>query len=341
MRNLGAESRDSLPPSQRQSHQRRDNPLRAGWFCLRIILFTTAAWLFLPLLSPVEELFRWSWWQGERAYRHELIRWKLCGNANGHRLECSSITVPMDQFNETNSGNKTFTIPLIRLRGHCRFVHDLLINPGGPGGSGAGFLHRHGEHLNAIIGEEYNLVSFDPRGVNSSRPQAVCRPGGDSEAGQKTQLLWSLTQQRQPQVGTWFDSFVAACAENMGEHGKYINAPQAAADMNSILDALGHSQHLLFWGMGYGTILGQTYAHMYSDGVQRMILDGVADKTEWYNSFLHESRYDGSDAIIYSFLNDCFQAGEDCPLTRGIEKALSVGILELHILDIIDGDFVN
>ena len=33
----------------------------------------------------------------------------------------------------------------------------------------------------------------------------------------------------------------------MGEHGKYINTPQTAADMNSILDAIGQ-QKMYYWG---------------------------------------------------------------------------------------------
>jgi hypothetical protein len=78
----------------------------------------------------------------------------------------------MDQFSP-NDSNRTFNIPLIRLRGR-NATQNLLINPGGPGGSGLAFLHRRGEQLNAIVGEGYHLLSFDPRGINSSTPQALC-----------------------------------------------------------------------------------------------------------------------------------------------------------------------
>lgn len=47
-------------------------------------------------------------------------------------LECSSIDVPMDQFDAENSGNQTFSIPLIRQRGRDAATKNLLLNPGGP-----------------------------------------------------------------------------------------------------------------------------------------------------------------------------------------------------------------
>jgi len=38
-----------------------------------------------------------------------------------------------------------------------------------------------------------------------------------------------------------------ACHETMGEYGKYLNTPQTAADMDSILDALGQA-NMFYWG---------------------------------------------------------------------------------------------
>lgn len=67
-------------------------------------------------------------------YPGEHISWARCGSLpNGRPLECSSIDVPMDQFNAENSGNKTFSIPLIRERGQSADAKNLLLNPGGPG----------------------------------------------------------------------------------------------------------------------------------------------------------------------------------------------------------------
>lgn len=65
----------------------------------------------------------------------EHIKWKPCGQINDHKVKCSDVDVPMDQFDSQNSGGNTFNIPLIRLRGK-NASQNLLLNPGGPGGSG-------------------------------------------------------------------------------------------------------------------------------------------------------------------------------------------------------------
>ena len=48
-----------------------------------------------------------------------------------------------------------------------------------------------------------------------------------------------------PKVYAWAHNFVRACAETMGEYAKYLNTPQSAADMNSILDALGQRYYTI------------------------------------------------------------------------------------------------
>ena len=40
------------------------------------------------------------------------------------------------------------------------------ILPGGPGGSGVQFIDRIGEQFQKLLGEEYDIVGFDPRGIN-------------------------------------------------------------------------------------------------------------------------------------------------------------------------------
>ena len=46
---------------------------------------------------------------------------------------------------------------------------------------------------------------------------------------------------------TMAENKAKACHETMGEHGKYLNTPQTAADMDFILDALGQTK-MFYWG---------------------------------------------------------------------------------------------
>ncbi|KAI1876768.1 uncharacterized protein JN550_000840 [Neoarthrinium moseri] len=245
-------------------------------------------------------------------YSGESISWKACGDLNGRELECSELEVPMDQFNPENSGNKTFTLPLIRLRGKDA-TQNILLNPGGPGGSGIEFLFRRGESLNAIVGEGFHLLSFDPRGVNGSKPLASCYP--DKEAKRDLSAVRSdKVIEDSAEAFAWSQNYVKACQETMGEHGKYINTPQTAADMNSILDAVGQ-QDMIYWGFSYGTILGQTYASLFPERSERVIIDGVANNFDWFeNNFDLEALAD-TENVLLGFFDECIKAGKNCTLS--------------------------
>ncbi|RYP35443.1 hypothetical protein DL767_003850 [Monosporascus sp. MG133] len=247
-------------------------------------------------------------------YHGEHISWETCGElSNGRPLECSNIDVPMDQFNPENSGNKTFSIPLIRLRGK-NATQNLILNPGGPGGSGVEFLFRRGEQLSAIVGEGFHLLSFDPRGVNGSRPLASCYP--DEETRRKLSPVRDTKPfEDSPDIYAWTQNFVKACADTMGEHGKYVNTPQTAADMNSILDAVGQSDDMIYWGFSYGSILGQTYAALFPDRSKRVIIDGVANQNDWYASLWDFESLEDTEHVLEGFFDECIKAGKNCTLS--------------------------
>ncbi|KAI0967266.1 alpha/beta-hydrolase [Xylaria arbuscula] len=247
-------------------------------------------------------------------YPGESIAWERCGHLkSGRRVECSAITVPIDQFSQTPSTNNTFTIPLIRLRGH-NATQNLLLNPGGPGGSGIWFMHRLGEQLHTIVGEDFHLVAFDPRGVNGSTPLATCYPDAETR-----RALGPVRDKRviedSAELYAWSANYVRACADTMGVHGRYLDTPQTAADMNSILTALGQ-EHMVYWGFSYGTILGQTYATLYPERSRRVIIDGVNNVFDWYSGLLDEEDLVDSETVFVGFLDECVKAGRNCPLTR-------------------------
>ena len=51
----------------------------------------------------------------------------------------------------------------------------MLVNPGGPGGSGLG-LATLGRYVPNDAGDAYAWIGFDPRGVGASRPSLSCIP---------------------------------------------------------------------------------------------------------------------------------------------------------------------
>lgn len=245
-------------------------------------------------------------------YEGESIAWTPCGEINQHALECSSITVPMDQFDSARSSDKTFSVPLMRLRGK-NATQNLIVNPGGPGGSGLNFVHRKGAQLNTIVGENFHILSFDPRGINSSLPRASCYPTAESREKFSLELDRDVIRDSGKRFA-WTQNYVQACQENMGEHGKYINTPQTAADMNSILDAVGQKD-MIYWGFSYGTLLGQTYASLFPERSHRVIIDGVVDQIQWYESLILEDDFIDTQNVVDGFFDECIKSGDKCALS--------------------------
>ncbi|CAF9914390.1 MAG: hypothetical protein GOMPHAMPRED_008149 [Gomphillus americanus] len=244
------------------------------------------------------------------AYKGEKITWKACGDIAGRKLECSRIDVPMDHFNLSKSGG--FNLPVVRLRGDDG-SKNLWVSPGGPGVSGVAFLHNRGEKLATIIGSRFHLITFDARGINGSRPQALCYPS--------TQVRKSLSIpefqpiEYSPEVYAWTKNFVQGCRDTMSEHGLYINTPQTAADMNTVLDALGQHE-MFFWGISYATALGQTYATIFPERSHRIVVDGVVSNFRWYEDpFSDSGSLQDAERVLYGFFEECMKAGNDCPLS--------------------------
>ncbi len=112
-------------------------------------------------------------------------------------------------------------------------------------GSGISSLWASGERLNKIIGEGFHLLSFDPRGVNGSIPQALCYANTGQRSEQTETNPWNLEFEA-GEMFTRAENKGKACTDIMGEHGAFVDAPQTAADMNSILDAIGQEE-VYYW----------------------------------------------------------------------------------------------
>jgi pimeloyl-ACP methyl ester carboxylesterase len=108
------------------------------------------------------------------------------------------------------------------------------------------FLWRAGEAINNIVGEGFDLLSFDPRGVNGSIPSASCFPTPEQRAAAFETNPWHAEFEA-GEMFTRAENTAKACAETMGEIGAYINTPQTASDMNSILDYIGQKK-MYYWG---------------------------------------------------------------------------------------------
>ena len=99
----------------------------------------------------------------EKFYSQELT-WEKCEDT---KFECAKIEVPIDYENPSGS---TLTLSLKKLSAKKEKIGTLLINPGGPGGSGTDFVTYAEDAFGKRLMDSYDILGFDPRGVAESTP---------------------------------------------------------------------------------------------------------------------------------------------------------------------------
>ncbi|MFE1440312.1 alpha/beta hydrolase [Streptomyces sp. NPDC058739] len=214
---------------------------------------------------------------GLAPFYDQKISWsaKACGGEPADRpedLQCGKVTVPLD-YAHPRAG--TLELALARYRATGDSHGSVVLNFGGPGGSGVHELAYGGEEF-MDLAEGYDVVSFDPRGVGRSSP--VSCGDGDFEApeeegtesdplGDPQAVLKELRQ------------IAADCAEHSGPVLPHIGTVNVARDLDVIRQALGEKK-LNYLGFSYGTRLGAVYAAQFPDKVGRLVLDGVDTLTE-------------------------------------------------------------
>jgi pimeloyl-ACP methyl ester carboxylesterase len=161
----------------------------------------------------------------------------------------------------------------------------MMTNPGGPGGSGLGLALR-GSRVPNHVGDTYDWIGFDPRGVGASKPAISCIP--DYMDYNRPSYLPYTPQIEQTWLKRARDYANACLRNNDPDLLANMKTTDTVADMESIRSALGAEQ-MNFYGYSYGTYLGQVYGTQHPDRVRRMILDSTIDwRDVWYKSNLSQ-----------------------------------------------------
>jgi len=206
------------------------------------------------------------------------LRWHSCAE-QGARLQCARLQVPLDY---AHPGGRKITLALSKVAATAPASQqqgDMLVNPGGPGGSGLGLAAIVAEGLNPSVAADYNIIGFDPRGVGSSVPALHCDPSFFS--GVRPDYIPATTAAEQVLIGR-AKSYAADCQKTYGWLLPYLTSEDVVRDMDSIRAALGVSK-INYFGYSYGTYLGQLYGTLFPHRVRRMVLDSTVDPDgAWY-----------------------------------------------------------
>ncbi|KAJ3224666.1 hypothetical protein HDU78_010861 [Chytriomyces hyalinus] len=271
------------------------------------------------------------------------IEWSRCNPNNASLVhECAYIKAPLDHANPNTS--TTISIALARYKATMSpRLGAILINPGGPGGSGKGFALAAGEAISILTGGQYDIIGFDPRGIGESNAIRCFETSYIHSVFDVASLAVGVPDENVSKRNlAAFASRQKVLAESCGKWSPtilpYLSTTAVARDMDLIRELLGE-ELLNYLGVSYGSFLGSVYANLFPQNVGRLMIDGIMDATTYVESlpeFFLNNLVDTKD-LFKAFARECEFAGpERCPLAKLVNKTSTIKkLIEtlLHDLD--------
>ncbi|MGW7134837.1 alpha/beta hydrolase [Streptomyces xanthophaeus] len=254
-------------------------------------------------------------------YYAQKLNWRDCGVPG---FQCTTMKAPLDYANPGAGQDVDIAVSRRQATGPGKKLGSLLVNPGGPGGSGIGYLQAYaGIGYPAPVRARYDMVSFDPRGVSRSTP-VECLSGPAMDRYTQVDQTPDDAAERALLVAA-FKEFAAACQAHSSRILPHVSTVDAARDMDMLRAVLG-DEKLSYVGASYGTFLGATYADLFPGRVGRLVLDGAMDPSRPALD-LNRDQTAGFETAFTSFAKDCAkQAG--CPLGKGSPKEVAAQLKE-------------
>jgi pimeloyl-ACP methyl ester carboxylesterase len=239
--------------------------------------------------------------------------------ASDPRFECARLEVPLDY---DNPAGETARVAVLRVPARGASMGSLLLNSGGPGGTGMNFAAIvAGTLAQGPVTERFDLIGFDPRGVGATTPAVDCYSDEQLRAGKAPQYEFLVSAGTLSEEGAW--QLVQTCAQRSGGERALaaIATRDTVRDMDVLRAALGEEQ-LNFFGQSYGTRVGAFYAAEYPQRVRAMVLDGAIDpRLGLVDRRL--SQWAGFQRSFDQMATDC-ATRPDCPLGPDPARATQV-----------------
>jgi pimeloyl-ACP methyl ester carboxylesterase len=260
----------------------------------------------------------------------DRLAWRPCPIAELPSRECAELVVPLS-YREPQGTTIALAVDRVPATDPANRLGSLFLNPGGPGQSGFEELPVLYASLPAALPAHFDIVGFDPRGVGQSAPVHCFSSPAEQQAFMSQIGEFSGAAPRLPDgkddetaLLRSYEELGRLCGEAPGNAGllSHLSTFNVAHDLDRLRQAVG-DPGLTYWGVSYGTYLGETYANLFPDRIRAMVLDGVIDPPSYTSfdqgdggvvgpdttSFLRTLSNQGSADTFGAFLEECTAAG--------------------------------
>jgi len=217
-------------------------------------------------------------------YQNQHVAWTACPANyfeptdqlskvfNKSRVQCGTVTVPAEYV----TGYSLPDFKIVMMRESASTAHKLgtlFINPGGPGESGV----KEIQWLNfpKEIRDSYDVIGFDPRGVNLSAPatgqQIKCSTQSDFETYWTNEDSPSSDKEYLANLKS-YEKYFNKCSEDNPTWWT-LNTSNVIDDLDLMRSVVTGDQPLNFLGSSYGTSIAAQYITRYPKEVGHIALD--------------------------------------------------------------------
>ena len=257
-----------------------------------------------------------------KAFYNQQIAWAACADdpktekTDESAAQCGKLRVPLDY---AAPAGEAIEVGLARNPAGKpdQRIGSLLVNPGGPGGSGVEMVEYDPHGYDGPLHDRFDIVGFDPRGVGESAAVHCLDDRSRDD--------WNAADEADAAHGKLLAD---ACQANSGKLLPFVGTRNTARDMDVLRAVLG-DRKLNYLGFSYGTYLGSLYAEEFPDRTGRLVLDGAVDPV--MNLLQHNVQQQaGFEKSLREFAADCVKQ-RGCPLGGDPDRAAQ------KLADFLDG----
>jgi pimeloyl-ACP methyl ester carboxylesterase len=204
------------------------------------------------------------------------VKWGQCpddvaAEAAPTELRCATVPVPLD-YTDPEGEQIDLTVSRLAAADPDKRRGTLMLNPGGPGGSGlalSALLVAQG--LPSSVTDRYDLIGMDTRGIGHSG-RFSCGFTQDS-AYYSNIPPYAVDDAAVTAQAKIAEQAAEQCAGNDRDGRlRHLTTANTARDLDRIRAALGEEK-TSYLGYSYGTALGAAYASMFPGRTDRIVLD--------------------------------------------------------------------